>query len=64
MLRSEADDLLAEIQKSHNQLRARLATFIESWDVGNKRERAMISLMKQLSYDAEDTLKAKLHDLT
>jgi hypothetical protein len=63
MLKSEADDLLEEITRTQNRLRGRLAGLIESWDLGEKRERAMISTLKSISYDAEYALKQKLHDL-
>lgn len=64
MLKTEADELLNEITRTQNRLRGRLAGLIESWELGDKRERAMIETLKGISYDAEFALKQKLHDLT
>lgn len=49
-------ELEAEVRKEFNKSRGRLAGLIESWDLGERRERAMIQTMKSLSYDAENDL--------
>jgi hypothetical protein len=41
------------VADEYNRLRGRLCGLVESWDVGDKRERAMISTLKSLTYDSE-----------
>lgn len=40
-----------------NRVRGRLCGLIESWDLGEKRERAMIQTLKSLTYDGEKLVK-------
>lgn len=41
----------------YNRLRGRLCGLIESWGLADKRERAMISTLKSITYDSEATVK-------
>lgn len=56
------DELETEIRKDFNKARGRLAGLIESWDLGERRERAMIQTMKSLSYDSEASIVKLIHD--
>jgi hypothetical protein len=54
------EELTAEQQAvadEYNRLRGRLCGLIESWGLDAKRERAMISTLKSLTYDSEGTVK-------
>jgi hypothetical protein len=50
-------DSAGVVSQEMNRLRGRLAGLVESWDVGERRERAMIATMKSLTYDSERLLK-------
>lgn len=53
------EELTAEEQAvadSMNRLRGRLCGLIESWGVGEKQERAMISTLKSLTYDGQQEI--------
>lgn len=53
-------ELTAEEQAvadEYNRLRGRLCGLIESWGLSEKRERAMISTLKSLTYDSEAVVK-------
>lgn len=63
MRKHEAEDLLDEIVRTQNRLRGRLCGLIESWDLGPKREAAMISTLKSVSYDNEQKLKDTLRSM-
>lgn len=52
----------ALVSTEMNRLRGRLAGLVESWDVGERRERAMIATMKSLTYDSERVLKELVTD--
>ena len=55
------EELTAEQQAvadEYNRLRGRLCGLIESWGLTDKRERAMISTLKSLTYDSEAVVKA------
>ncbi len=41
-----------------NRIRGRLCGQIESWGLPEKRERAMISTLKSLTYDSEAAVKS------
>lgn len=45
------------VADEYNRLRGRLCGLIESWEVGERRERAMISTLKSLTYDSEAVVK-------
>jgi hypothetical protein len=47
----------AALAAEFNRIRGRLCGLIESWDLGEKRERAMIGTLKALTYDAEAKVK-------
>lgn len=50
------EELTAEQQAvadEYNRLRGRLCGLIESWGLSDKRERAMISTLKSLTYDSQ-----------
>lgn len=53
------DELTADeaVAAEYNRLRGRLCGLVESWGLGDKRERAMISTLKSLTYDSEATVK-------
>lgn len=54
------EELTAEQQAvadEYNRLRGRLCGLIESWGLADKRERAMISTLKSLTYDSEAVVK-------
>lgn len=56
----DREELTAEQQAvaaEYNRLRGRLCGLIESWGLPDKRERAMISTLKSLTYDSEATVK-------
>lgn len=46
-----------------NRLRGRLCGLIESWGLPEKQERAAISTLKALSYDAQKTIVESLKQL-
>lgn len=46
------------VADEYNRLRGRLCGLIESWGLSDKRERAMISTLKSLTYDSEATVKS------
>jgi hypothetical protein len=50
-------DSSALVSTEMNRLRGRLCGLIESWDLDERRERAMIQTLKALSYDSERVLK-------
>jgi len=52
----EVDELIKEIHKQANKLRAHLAGFIEACGLPERQERGAIVTMKQLSYDDEKRL--------
>lgn len=57
---SGREELTAEQQAvaaEYNRLRGRLCGLIESWGLDPKRERAMISTLKTLTYDSEAEVK-------
>jgi len=45
------------VSQEYNRLRGRLCGLIESWGLDEKRERAMISTLKSLTYDSEKEIK-------
>lgn len=45
-----------------NRIRGRLCGQIESWGLGDKRERAMISTLKSLTYDFEAIVKTLVNN--
>jgi hypothetical protein len=45
------------LSKEFNRLRGRLCGLIESWGLEERRERAMVSTLKSLTYDAEASIK-------
>lgn len=54
------EELTAEEQSvadEYNRLRGKLCGLIESWGLSDKRERAMISTLKSLTYDSEAVVK-------
>ena len=54
------EQLTAEQQAvadEYNRLRGRLCGLVESWGLSEKRERAMISTLKSLTYDSEAVVK-------
>ncbi len=53
------DEVLAA---EFNRLRGRLCGLIESWGLEERRERAMISTLKSLSYDSEKVVKDLVKD--
>lgn len=63
MRKHEAEHLLDEIVRTQNRLRGRLCGLIESWDLGHKRETAMINTLKSVSYDNEQKLKDTLREM-
>lgn len=46
-----------QVADEYNRLRGRLCGLVESWGLPEKRERAMISTLKSLTYDSEATVK-------
>ena len=54
------EELEDQIRSSFNRSRGRLAGLIESWGLDARRERAMITTMKSLSYDDENALIDKI----
>lgn len=47
---------MGEISREMNRLRGRLCGAVESWGLDERRERAMITLLKSLTYDAEKAI--------
>ena len=47
----------AVLAAEFNRIRGRLCGLIESWGLDEKRERAMISTLKSLTYDSERAIK-------
>lgn len=45
------------VADEYNRLRGRLCGLIESWGLDSRRERAMISTLKSLTYDSEARVK-------
>lgn len=45
------------VADEYNRLRGRLCGLVESWGLSDKRERAMISTLKSLTYDSEAVVK-------
>lgn len=45
------------VADEYNRLRGRLCGLVESWGLPEKRERAMISTLKSLTYDSEAVVK-------
>ncbi len=56
-----ADSVL--VSNELNRLRGRLCGLIESWGLDDKRERAMIQTLKQLTYDSEAVIKEVVEEL-
>lgn len=59
------EELTAEQQAvadEFNRIRGRLCGLIESWGLTDKRERAMISTLKSLTYDSEAVVKSLVSD--
>lgn len=59
------EELTAEQQAvadEYNRLRGRLCGLVESWGLPEKRERAMISTLKSLTYDSEAVVKELVND--
>lgn len=58
------DELTAEevVASEYNRLRGRLCGLVESWGLDSKRERAMISTLKSLTYDSEKLVKELVTD--
>jgi hypothetical protein len=54
-------DQEAWIRQVHNRFRGRLAGFIEALNLPEKHERSLITMMKSLSYDLENSLIDKLN---
>jgi hypothetical protein len=52
-MKSQEEVITAEF----NRVRGRLCGLIESWGLDEKRERAMISTLKSLTYDSEKVVK-------
>ena len=50
------------VSQEFNRLRGRLCGLIESWGLDERRERAMISTLKSLTYDSEKEVKALVND--
>lgn len=63
MRKDECEALLEEIVRTQNRLRGRLCGLIESWGLDPKREAAMISTLKSVSYDNEQKLKDTLREM-
>lgn len=57
MAREELTDSAQSVADEYNRLRGRLCGLIESWGLPEKRERAMISTLKSLTYDSEAVVK-------
>lgn len=55
--RAELSDAEQTIADEYNRLRGRLCGLIESWGLDAKRERAMITTLKSLTYDSEAVAK-------
>lgn len=49
--------------REFNSLRGRLCTVIESADLPKKQERALVTLIKNLSYQNQDVVKQLLQSL-
>jgi hypothetical protein len=47
------DDPETVVHKEMNRLRGRLCGLIESWGLGDRRERGAIATLKTLTYDSE-----------
>jgi hypothetical protein len=45
-----------------NRVRGRLCGLVESWGLDERRERAMISTLKSLTYDSEKIIKDLVKD--
>lgn len=50
------------VADEYNRLRGRLCGLVESWGLPEKRERAMISTLKSLTYDSEAVIKDLVND--
>lgn len=57
MAREELTVSEQAVADEYNRLRGRLCGLVESWGLTEKRERAMISTLKSLTYDSEATVK-------
>lgn len=62
MLREELTAEQRAVANEYNRLRGRLCGLIESWGLTDKRERAMISTLKSLTYDSEAVVKDLVSD--
>lgn len=58
------DEFTAEetVAAEYNRLRGRLCGLVESWGLDAKRERAMISTLKSLTYDSERIVKELVNE--
>lgn len=63
MTQQESDELTALLVKTQNRLRGRLAGLIESFGFDQKREAAMITTLKSITYDNERELVEALRRL-
>lgn len=52
----------ALVRQLHNRMRGRAAGFIEALNLDEKKERAIISHLKSLSYDCENTIVDAAYD--
>lgn len=57
MPREELSSEQQLVADEYNRLRGRLCGLVESWGLDPKRERAMISTLKSLTYDSEATVQ-------
>ena len=57
---SESKDAI--VTAEFNRVRGRLCGLIESWGLDSKRERAMISTLKSLTYDSEKVVKELVNE--
>lgn len=56
------EDADSVVSTEYNRLRGRLCGLVESWGLDEKRERAMISTLKSLTYDSEKVVKELVND--
>jgi hypothetical protein len=49
-------ELETEVRRSFNRLRGKLCGFVEACGLPEKQERAIVSTLKNLSYDAESDI--------
>jgi hypothetical protein len=58
----DQEELEGEIRRSMNRLRGKLCGFVEACGLPERQERAIVSTLKNLSYDTEHDILDLLDD--